>query len=247
MYQEKISIFNAFIVAVVFYLVATPVLYAARENIGVTDPCASTTAMSSGCATVDKTVSCYNGTSCTKKESCGSCSSGYTLDDEELSCNGTSYKYYVCKGVVSAGGATVYPGVVYPSTQYPVVVVPGYAVVDGCGALDCGCDAPWDWKKVDDKDGVEYKQTYTCNKNTNCDCDYTTEYRCVKGYYGTPKSANDNNPETKCVQCPAVNKVNGTTSGPGKTKKTDCYIPSSQSLTDKIGTYKFSTQCNAVQ
>lgn len=241
MYQEKISIFNAFIVAVVFYLVATPVLYAARENIGVTDPCASATAMSSGCATVDKTVSCYNGTSCTKKESCGSCSSGYTKTLQTLECNGTTYSYYVCKGVVSGGGATVYPGVVYPGTQYPIVVKPGYTVVDGCGATECVCDAPWDWT-VADNGVVESKQTYTCNKNTNCKCDYTTEYRCVKGYYGEPKGANDTD---NCDQCPKVNGVFGTTAAAGKTKVTDCYIPSTQSLTDDIGTYKFSTQCNA--
>lgn len=241
MYQEKISIFNAFIAAVVFYLVATPVLYAARENIGVTDPCASTTAMSSGCATVDKTVSCYNGTSCTKKESCGSCSSGYTKTLQTLECNGTTYSYYVCKGVVSGGGATVFPGVVSPGTQYPVVIGPGYAVADGCSATDCNCNT-WDWKKVEGKDGVESKQTYTCNKNTNCKCDYTTEYRCAKGYYGTATSES-----SSCASCPTVDGVSGTTASAGKTKKTDCYIPSSQSLTDKIGTYKFSTQCNAVQ
>ncbi len=239
MYQEKISIFNAFIVAVVFYLVATPVLYAARENIGVTDPCASTTAMSSGCATVDKTVSCYNGTSCTKKESCGSCSSGYTKTLQTLECNGTTYSYYVCKGVVSGGGATVYPGIVSPG----IVVGPGYVVADGCSATDCNCNT-WDWEKVDDNDKVEHKQTYTCNKNTNCTCEYTTEYRCAKGYYGEPKSAKDTD---NCEPCPAVDGVSGTTAAAGKTKKTDCYIPSTVSLTDDIGTYKFSTQCNAVQ
>lgn len=241
MYQEKISIFNAFIVAVVFYLVATPVLYAARETVGIPDPCASATAMSSGCATVANIVSCYNGTSCTKKESCGTCRSGYDLTEESFLCGATNYSYNVCKGS-SSGGATVFPGVVLPGTQYPVVVGPGYTVADGCGAAECDCYDPWDWKAVDKDEwvGVEFKQTYTCNKNTNCECEYTTEYRCAKGYHGTATSESNN-----CAECPEVNGVRGTTSGPGKTKKTDCYIPSSQSLTDDIGTYKFSTQCNA--
>lgn len=62
--------------------------------------------------------------------------------------------------------------------------------------------------------------------------DDKTSCLCAVGYYG--------NASTGCTRCPALDGVNGTTSGSNKSSITDCFIPANTKMTDSSGhTYKF--------
>lgn len=181
--------------------------------------CDGVTAMTNPTCATYSVMSCYVDNTCRKVQSCTSCPSGQTTIT-------TTYMnkciYYKCG----------YPSVVTPGIQ------PGGGVQHSCSLESCACDK-WDWRATGIA-GYQSRQTYTCDESTDCKCVYNTEYRCAKGYYGTATSGTSG-----CTRCPAVNGVSGTTASAGTTSKSGCHIPTTQTMTDSIGTYKFSTQCNA--
>lgn len=239
---EKSNFFNRIIMVAGVFLLCTSVAMAERingspSNAGTTsvvgggtgggnDPCSSTVAMSSACATSYPDVTCRQGSvTCYKHESCATCPAGYERKSELDECRNI---YYRCVGNETLN-PNPNPGLIGGGNQWEDVTT--------C-ACNCGAHS---WESIGG--GKQERITCTCDKSNNCECDCETEYRCAKGYHGDPKSDTD-----KCDRCPeyGINTgVYGTTSAAGKTKKTDCYIPSSQSLTDTIGTFSFTTQCNA--
>lgn len=236
---EKSNFFNRIIMVAGVFLLCTSVAMAERingspSNAGTTsvvgggggyDPCSSTVAMSSDCATSLPDVTCIQGSvTCYKHESCNTCPDGYEKKPKIDQCGKT---YYVCDGNAVLN-PDPNPGLIGGGNQWEVTA---------CACKNCDGHS---WQS--NGDGIEERVTCTCNESTNCTCECETEFRCAKGYYGEPKSANDTG---KCTPCPCYGGVCGTTSAAGKTKKTDCYIPSSQSLTDNIGTFSFTTQCSA--
>lgn len=239
---EKSNFFNRIIMVAGVFLLCTSVAMAERingspSNPGTTsvvgggygggnDPCSSAAAMSSNCATSYPDVTCRQGSvTCYKHESCATCPVGYKRDATVDQC-GNAYYFCVGNEVVNPNPN---PGLIGGGNQWEVT------------ACACNCDE-YSWKSL--SNGIEESKTYTCGESTDCKCVYDTKYRCAKGYYGDPKSATDTD---NCDRCPDYGNtgIYGTTSAAGKTKKTDCYIPSSQSLTDTIGTFSFTTQCNA--
>ena len=241
---EKSNFFNRIIMVAGVFLLCTSVAMAERingssSNPGTTsvggygsgyggyDPCSSAAVMSSGCATSYREVTCRQGdVTCYKHENCATCPDGYEITPTNDRCGNT---YNTC----THDSDTV-------THDYSTGWIGGGNHVEVTTCV-CKCDEEYSWKTIGE--GIEKSQTYTCGESTDCKCVYNTKYRCAKGYYGDPKSDTD-----KCDRCPEDGSntgVYGTTSAAEKTKKTDCYIPSSQSLTDNIGTFSFTTQCNA--
>ena len=188
---------------------------------GSTDPCANIQPIRGGCSSTGTPVTCKKNGTCEKHEDCTSCPNGTSLTRQNDKCGNT---YRVCGKSLSAD-------------------MGDFIQTNPCGA-ECNNCTQQDWT-TESNGIVQTQTTFKCDLDTNCDCKYTYNYRCVKGYYGRPQSANDTNPDTKCTQCPAINGVNGITDGPGKTDKTYCYMPSDKTFTDGIGTYSFATKCNA--
>ena len=190
---------------------------------GSTDPCANVQPISGGCSGTGITiVTCEKNGTCEKHQSCSSCDNGTSRTQQTDACGKT---YFIC-----AKSFNINPG-------------DNILPTNACGAK-CNDCIQQDW--TTESNGIVQKQiTFKCDLDTNCVCQYSNKYRCVTGYYGRPQSANDNNLETKCTRCPDIKGVFGTTDGPGKTNKTDCYMPSNITFTDGIGTYSFATTCNA--
>ena len=184
------------------------------------DPCANVAAITGACSGTGATiVTCIktNGT-CEKHESCSSCPSGTSRTQKQDTCGNI---YYTCQASLNVGF--------------------GDEVVQNTCGIKCNSCTQQDW--ATGLNGiVQTQRTFKCDSDTNCECQDIYKYRCVTGYYGEPTSSTDTD---NCDRCPAVNGVYGTTSGPGKTKQTDCYMPSNKTLTDRIGTYSFATTCNA--
>ena len=67
-----------------------------------------------------------------------------------------------------------------------------------------------------------------------------TSTACSQGYY------QPNTGQSSCNACGSLNGLKATTSGTGKTKVSDCYLPSNSNLTDSIGTYQFTGNCYAI-
>lgn len=188
---------------------------------GSSDPCASVSAISGGCSdTSPKIVTCNS--PCEKHQSCSSCPSGKSRTQQTDACGNT---YFIC-----AKSFNINPG-------------DNILPTNACGAK-CNDCTQQDWKKVET--GVQMQTTFKCDLDTGCDCKYTYNYRCDTGYYGDPISTTDTDSiEIKCDRCPDIKGVFGTTDGPGKTNKTECYMPSNITFTDGIGTYSFATTCKA--
>lgn len=233
---EKSNFFNRIIMVAGVSLLCTSVAMAERINgspsagttsvvgggggYGGYDPCSSAAVMSSGCATSYREVTCRQGdVTCYKHENCATCPTNYKIVATTDMCGNA---YNTC----TYDSDTV-------THDYSTGLIGGGNQVEVTTCV-CKCDEEYSWKTIGE--GIEKSQTYTCDESTDCKCVYNTKYRCAKGYYGNGSS---------CTQCPDYAGVHGTTSAAGKTKITDCYIPSSQSLTDNIGTFSFTTQCNA--
>lgn len=124
--------------------------------------------------------------------------------------------------------------------------------VGGCTVSYLTCEKPCNckedecsknsmtWSTEQNGDVTQTQIKYSC---VDCQCKSTTLYRCVTGYYGEPIDKNKG-----CTPCPVQDGVSGTTSGPGKTKVTECYIPAGSATENKLssdaGTYYFPTNCN---
>ncbi len=83
---------------------------------------------------------------------------------------------------------------------------------------------------------------YYCSKATMVQYTYAAggSTACPKGTY------QGNSGMISCNACGSLNGLTATTSGTGKTKVTDCYLPSNSNLTDSIGTYQFTGNCYAI-
>lgn len=101
---------------------------------------------------------------------------------------------------------------------------------------------------------VERQQKNTCSTDGTCAGSTVNaygSYYCDNGYYsanGTATVSNSSNPNNlQCTSC--ANLQSGLTqddvSSPQKsTSPTDCYIPSGHPLTDSLGTYEYTSNCN---
>ncbi len=101
---------------------------------------------------------------------------------------------------------------------------------------------------------VERQQKNTCSTDGTCAASTVAaygSYYCDNGYYsanGTATVNNTSNPNNlQCTSC--ANLQSGLTqddvSSPQKsTSPTDCYIPSGHPLTDSLGTYEYTSNCN---
>lgn len=77
--------------------------------------------------------------------------------------------------------------------------------------------------------------------NNACTFDITA--RCQKGYYGTAKLNNLKTSCSGCTACPSSGGVAGTTSGPGATAITECYIPAGTKSSDSTGSFEYTGNC----
>lgn len=74
-------------------------------------------------------------------------------------------------------------------------------------------------------------------------CQTTTTARCQKGYYGTATLNNLKTSCSGCTACPSSGGVSGTTSGPGATAITECYIPAGTKSGDSTGSFEYTGNC----
>ena len=78
----------------------------------------------------------------------------------------------------------------------------------------------------------------TSNGSFNaCGACLTTKFRCTAGFYGVPIA-----PSGRCIACPTLDNASAR-SNSGTTSISGCFIPTSETLTDDTGTYKFTTDC----
>lgn len=78
--------------------------------------------------------------------------------------------------------------------------------------------------------------------NNVCTYDDITA-RCQKGYYGTAKLNLLQTSCSGCTACPSSGGVAGTTSGPGATAITECYIPAGTKSSDSTGSFEYTGNC----
>lgn len=86
----------------------------------------------------------------------------------------------------------------------------------------------------------------TCSGATHCGPGYyKSGSTCIVCPAGTYKSGITT--ETSCTTCPALSSVAGAAVGTAATAHddiTDCYIPANTNISDTIGTYIFTNNCN---
>lgn len=98
-----------------------------------------------------------------------------------------------------------------------------------CDGTCTDCISKLKWIQLGD--GVESRTTKTCNTST-CECLSNTEFRCIKGYYGTAMAAQLNN----CIKCPG----SGTSIAGSNDSITNCYATSGE---DATGKYDYEQFC----
>ena len=145
-----------------------------------------------------------------------------------------------CKQAVSGGPkpcTTMYTGTSAGYIYYDVVA-------KSCnGTLGCYC-APGYYAANSTTCSPCSSGYYCIGKGTMVsnvsDVTLATSTACSQGYY------QPNTGQSSCNACGSLNGLKATTSGTGKTKVTDCYLPSNSNLTDSIGTYQFTGNCYAI-
>lgn len=98
-----------------------------------------------------------------------------------------------------------------------------------CDGTCTDCISSIKWIQLGD--GRETRTTKTCNTST-CECLSNTEFRCIKGYYGTAMAAQLNN----CIKCPG----SGTSIAGSNDSITNCYATSGE---DATGKYDYEQFC----
>lgn len=173
------------------------------------------------------------------------------------------------KIIISAIGA----GVTLIGNAYAVFIDPtdcvecrefSYPTIDGpvygeCQSYSATCCEPCNRGPIDPIDPIVCDPT-TCNSETitdmggGCDkvsgsacvnnvCTFDTTARCQKGYYGTAKLNNLKTSCSGCTACPSSGGIAGTTSGPGATAITECYIPAGTKSSDSTGSFEYTGNC----
>lgn len=82
--------------------------------------------------------------------------------------------------------------------------------------------------------GTGYESAVVCGST----CNTATQYRCAKGYYGSPTSNTSG-----CTRCPASGGTYGTTASAGSTSITSCYLPSGSTFSDSTGSGTVEGNC----
>ena len=109
--------------------------------------------------------------------------------------------------------------------------------------VDCGLPSASYWSTLGN--GYQRITTWKCDTTTNCEwVQDGYKYRCANGYYGTANCTGSTSSTcTGCSRCEPQDGVYGTVAAGNGKAKTDCYISSSTSLTNTLGTYKFTSTC----
>lgn len=97
-----------------------------------------------------------------------------------------------------------------------------------CDGTCTNCISSKKWIQLGD--GVESRTTATCNTAT-CVCLRNTEFRCIKGYYGTATGELNN-----CIKCPG----SGTSIAGSNDSITNCFATSGE---DATGKYDYEQFC----
>lgn len=162
-------------------------------------------------------------------------------------------------GVTLIGNAYATPAVTCVECRevsYPTI---GNPVYGECQRYSATCCEPCNVGVVDPIDPIVCDPT-TCNSKTvtdmggGCDrvaskgcvnnvCTFDITARCQKGYYGTAKLNNLQTSCSGCTACPSSGGVAGTTSGPGATAITECYIPAGTKSSDSTGSFEYTGNC----
>lgn len=101
------------------------------------------------------------------------------------------------------------------------------------GCTNCISDTSWSYYSA----GYEKFVTRTCNCNT---CQTSTTYRCASGYYGTSNILGTSG----CNSCVTATGISGSTSVAGSNSLiTNCYLPTTYSVTDSTGSWRYSQPC----
>lgn len=128
-----------------------------------------------------------------------------------------------------------------------------------CQTYSATCCEPCNVGFVGPSDPIVCDPT-TCNSETitdmggGCDkvessgcvnnaCTFDITARCQKGYYGTAKLSKLETRCSGCTACPSSGGVAGTTSGPGATAITECYIPAGTKSSDSTGSFEYTGNC----
>lgn len=123
----------------------------------------------------------------------------------------------------------------------------GVPIFQACSSIqELCCGTNVDYHVTSTTNNVQTCERYLWNASTN-KCSTSTVYRCVTGYYGNPTTASSG-----CSKCPLWTgvfgnsgfnaTVYGTTSGPGTTGVTGCYVPTG-TYYDATGTFKLTDNC----
>lgn len=146
---------------------------------------------------------------------CNKCASGYTLIINPTYQSG-SWSYGTHGNSCSS------------FTYMPMTCQQNTVPCTGC--TDC---TTTNW--VSPVSGYQVRTVKTCNCNT---CKSESEFRCAKGYYGTPTTVG-----AGCTRCPTLGDKNGTTESAGTTGINACIFPANTAVSDDTGTYEFTTDC----
>lgn len=147
---------------------------------------------------------------------CGSCSA----TKRKITCPGATY----CDCSSCSLGLMVSKTITISATE-------SYTYND-CGGLTplplCPDECPnTNWTNVSG-------QNYQVRCNDSNSISPTCEYRCKIGYYGTG---------TSCTVCPPYGGVYGTTTAPGTTARTGCYLPTGTAFSDTTGSGTYTGNC----
>ncbi len=110
-------------------------------------------------------------------------------------------------------------------------------------------------KTISDMPQIVYSYKKTCSTDGTCSTLGSGRVRCARGYFSsTGKSSvalsSGTNPrdlasQLGCTSCATyTNKTDATTTGPGATSVSACYVPAGHTETDTTGTWQFTANCN---
>lgn len=158
-----------------------------------------------------------------------------------LCCDGLSCINGRCAGSISCGteGNICGPSGVQCCNGYQCT----NNICEKCTGCDPKEDPTTEWR-TDPKTFIRTRTFGVCICNT---WKKIVESKCETGYYGNPLSGGISTPNP-CTKCPTVDgtDIPSTTSGPGATKITDCYVPQGTTGQDETGKFRFNIKCNYV-
>ncbi|MBP3316466.1 MAG: hypothetical protein J6L70_02605 [Alphaproteobacteria bacterium] len=94
---------------------------------------------------------------------------------------------------------------------------------------------------LDNASNLTYRK-YTCNHSYSGSSEYETFY-FVSDSYVQNCQAGTFDWAGNCIECAVATDNQDSTSDTGATDITDCYIPSTSSFSDDVGTYMYASNC----